>query len=142
MAPNRRDSARVWLGGVVAMSANDRRFGSGSMFSDTTGRSIRSASFAATTSGVDGSRVKSADATTKWTGWSANGARRGWSGAASRSTALGVSRSLDFRFTCELVSWTARVSTPATTERSSGSSSKTGMSVGRRLWSSSGKIRR
>ena len=67
------------------------------------------------------------------TGWSAKGASRGWSGPASRSTTFGVPRSLDFRLTCELVSWTALVMVPATTDRSSGSSSKTGMSVGAQL---------
>ena len=101
--------------------------------SSTSGRSIRSASLAAMISSVVGSIRKSSLATTRCTGWSANGASRGWSGPASRSTAFGVLRSFDFRFTWEFVSCTARVSTPATTDRSSGSSSKTGMSVAREV---------
>ena len=63
-------------------------------------------------------------------------------GAASRSTMFGVLRSFALRFTCELTSWYAFVIVPATTERSSGSSSKTGMSVGRSVFTSAGKMRR
>ena len=55
---------------------------------------------------------------------------------------FGVPRSLDFRLTCELLSCTALVITPATTERSSGSSSNTGMSVGREALAGVGKMRR
>ena len=54
---------------------------------------------------------------------------------------FGVPRSLDLRLTWELLSCTALVITPATTDRSSGSSSNTGMSAGVSE-SPAGKIRR
>ena len=93
----------------AAISSYERSSVSAPTSAGSSGRSMRSASFAATTSSVVGSMLKSSLPTTRCTGWSANGASRGSSGAASRSTAFGVPRSFDLRFTCELVSCTARV---------------------------------
>ena len=127
---------------MSASSSYERSLSSGRQRSLISGLSIRSASFWATISSVVGSIRKSSPLTTRCTGWSANGASRGLSGPALRSTALGVLRSLDFRLTWELVSCTALVNTPATTDRSRGNSSKTGMSVGRSSSLSGGKILR
>ena len=126
----------------VASSSNVRTSVSVVVVSGRSGPVIRSAKRRATSSSVVASSTKSSARTTKCTGWSRHGCSRGWSGPASRSTMFGVPRSFDFRLTCELLSWTALVMTPATTERSRGSSSNTGMSVGARRWPGVGKMRR